>query len=174
MTFAVSVCSICVAISIAGPSSAHAQGEPTLGTIAFPTSGNAAAKAPFERGVKLYYSFEYGPAAEAFRESQKADPSFALAYWGEALTYTHQVWNEQYLDAARAALTKLAPDAAARRAKAKTPREKMYMDLAEALYGDGAKARRDTLFTAAAERLSTANPTDDERNSGDRTNHQRQ
>ena len=162
MTFAACVRSICAAISIAVPISAHAQGEPKLGTIAFPTSGSAAAKAPFERGVKLYYSFEYGPAAEAFRESQKADPSFALAYWGEALTYTHQVWNEQDVSAARAALARLAPDAAARRARATTPREKMYMDLAEALYGDGAKARRDTLFTAAAERLANANPTDDE------------
>ena len=159
---AVSVCSVCSVIALAGPTPARAQAERKLGTISFPTSGNAAAKAPFERGVRLYYSFEYGPAAEAFRDAQKADPSFALAYWGEALTYTHQVWNEQDLNAARTALNKLGATPAARRAKATTPREKMYMDLAEALYGDGAKARRDTLFAAAAERLSTANPTDDE------------
>jgi len=160
--FAVSVCSVCSVVTIARPTPAPAQAEQKLGTISFPNSGNAAAQAPFARGVKLYYSFEYGPAADAFREAQKADPSFALAYWGEALTYTHQVWNEQNLEAARAALTKLAPTPSARRGKAKTAREMMYMDLAEALYGEGAKPRRDTLFTAAAERLSRANPSDDE------------
>ena len=34
--------------------------------------------------------------------------------------------------------------------------------VAEALYGEGSKSRRDTLFNAAAERLSLANPADDE------------
>lgn len=159
--FTISVCSVCSVVALGGPTAVEAQ-EQKLGTISLPNSGNAAAQAPFERGVKLYYSFEFSPAAEAFREAQKADPSFALAYWGEALTHTHQVWNEQNLEAARAALNKLADTPAERRAKAKTPREMMYMDIAEALYGDGSKPRRDTLFTAAAERLSRAHPGDDE------------
>lgn len=153
---AVSVCSVCAVIPL------RAQQPEKLGTISFPNSGNAAAQAPFLAGMKLYYSFEYERAAAAFRDAQKADPSFALAYWGEALTHTHQVWNEQNLPAARAALAKLAPTPAGRRAKAKTPREQLYMDVAEALYGEGTKARRDTLFTEAAERVSRANPADDE------------
>ncbi len=157
----VPACSACSAVILAAtiPSPAHAQ---KLGTISFPNSGNAAAQAPFIRGVLLYHSFEYADAATAFREAQKADPSFALAYWGEALTYTHQVWNEQNVEVARTALARLAPTPEARREKAKTPREKMFLDLAEALYGEGSKPRRDTLFNAAAERLSLANPADDE------------
>ena len=141
---------------------AHAQAPEKLGTITFANSGNAAAEAPFLRGMKLYWSFEYPSAAEAFRDAQKADPSFALAYAAEALTYTHQVWNQQDLPAARAALMRLAPTPAARRQKAATKRERMYLDLAEALYGEGSKARRDTLFTAAAARLAAAYPGDDE------------
>jgi tetratricopeptide (TPR) repeat protein len=47
-------------------------------------------------------------------------------------------------------------------AKAGSPRERGYVEMAEYLYGDGPKARRDTLFTEAAERLSIANPSDDE------------
>ncbi|HET9370585.1 MAG TPA: tetratricopeptide repeat protein, partial [Vicinamibacterales bacterium] len=63
-----------------------------LGTLAFPNSGNAAAQEPFLRGVLLLHSFEYDAAAEAFREAQQADPNFALAYWGEAMTYNHPLW----------------------------------------------------------------------------------
>ncbi len=139
-----------------------AQESEKLGTIAFPNSGNAAAQAPFLAGMKLYYSFEYERAAAAFRAAQKADPAFALAYWGEALTHTHQVWNEQNLTAAREVLGRLAATPAARRAKAGTERERLYMDAGEALYGEGSKPRRDTLFLAAVERVSAAYPDDDE------------
>lgn len=143
-------------------SAASAQSTERLGTISFPNSGNAAAQEPFLRGMKLYWSFEYGPAANAFIDAQKADPSFALAYVGEALTHTHQVWNEQNLTAARAALAKLAASPADRRAKTRTPREQMYLEMAEVLYGEGSKPRRDTLFTAVAERIARTHPTDDE------------
>lgn len=144
--------------------SVHAQApaNEALGTITFPTSANAAAQPLFVKGMLLYYSFEYERAAEAFRAAQRADPSFALAYWGEALTHTHQIWNQQNLAAARAALAKLAPSVEARRAKAATTRERMYFELAEVLYGDGSKARRDTLFAAAAERLARMYPREDE------------
>ena len=133
-----------------------------LGTIDFPTSAPATAQAPFIRGVLFLHSFEYESAAQAFREAQAAAPEFALAYWGEAMTYTHPVWNEQDVSKARAVLSRLGPTPAARRAKATTQREQMYMDAVEALYGEGSKARRDTLFAAAVERLAVAFPKDDE------------
>src|SRR6266404_4674351 len=72
-----------------------------LGTISFPNSGARAAQRPFIRGVLLLHSFEYDDAAAAFREAQRLDPGFALAYWGEAMTLTHPVWNDQSLDSAR-------------------------------------------------------------------------
>lgn len=161
-SIAVSVWSVCSLVALGGPNLVRAQSTDKLGTISFPNSGNAAAQAPFLRGMKLYYSFEYGPAATAFQEAQKADPSFTLAYVGEALTHTHQVWNQQNVGAARAALAKLAPNATQRLSMAKTPRERMYGELVEILYGDGSKARRDTLFTDAAERIARAHPNDDE------------
>src|SRR5581483_793035 len=148
--------------SCLSPGTSGAQPAEKLGTMDFPTSGNAAAQPAFVRGMLLYYSFEYERAAAAFREAQAADPAFALAYWGEALTHTHQVWNQQNVAAARAALAKLAPTAQARRARVPTPRERAYFELAEALYGEGSKARRDTLFAAAAARLEAAYPAEDE------------
>jgi tetratricopeptide (TPR) repeat protein len=148
-----------LSVGAALPVAASAQ---TLGTISFPNSGSAAAQPAFIRGMLLLHSFEYPSAATAFREAQKADPGFALAYAGEALTYTHPVWNQQDTAAARAVLARLAPTSAERRAKARTPREQMYMDAVEALYGVGSKPRRDTLFAAAIERIVAAHPADDE------------
>ena len=135
---------------------------PRLGTIDFPTSGAPAARAPFIRGVLLLHSFEYQDAAQAFREAQRIDSGFAMAYWGEALTYTHPLWDEQDPSAARAALQRLGPTPAARRAKAPTPRERAYLDAVEALYGDGSKAERDSAYSLAMERLVARFPRDPE------------
>src|SRR3989449_3847845 len=133
-----------------------------LGPIHFPTSGAPAARASFIRGVLLLPSFEYRDAAQAFRDAQRIDARFALAYWGEALTYTHPVWNEQDRNAARAVLQRLGSSADARRALTPTPREKAYLHAVEVLYDDGSKAARDTAYSSAMERLAAAFPTDRE------------
>jgi tetratricopeptide (TPR) repeat protein len=133
---------------------------PHLGTIDFPNSGVAAAQPAFIRGLLLLHSFEYGPAATAFQEAERLDPSFAMAYWGEALTYTHPVWNQQDVNAGRAALQRLAPTTAARSAKAATARERAYLAAVERLYGSGSKAPRDTAYSLAMGRLVARFPTD--------------
>jgi tetratricopeptide (TPR) repeat protein len=146
-----------VASAVARPASAQ-----KLGTIAFPTSGASTAQPEFVRGVLYLHSFEYAEAASAFQRAQALDPRFVMAYWGEALTHTHQVWNQQDLPKARVALAKLGPTAASRLAAALTARERGYLAAVEALYGDGSKERRDTLYASAMEQLWRENPTDDE------------
>lgn len=147
---------------------AHAQPDsavtvPGLGTLAFPTSARVpAAQQAFIRGVLLLHVFEYPSAAAAFRVAEQLEPDFALAYWGEAMTDTHPVWDQQDVAAGRAALANLAPTAAARAAKAPTAREQRYLAAVEILYGDGPKARRDTLYSAAMGQLAAAYPADDE------------
>src|SRR5205823_2424530 len=69
---------------------------------------------------------------------------------------------EQDRTAARAVLQRLGPSAEARRAKAPTLREQEYLHAVEVLYGDGAKAARDTAYSKAMERLVAAFPTDRE------------
>lgn len=134
-----------------------------LGTISFPTSTHsAAAESTFVRGVLLLHVFQYDDAAAAFRAAQHLDPTMALAYWGEAMTHDHPVWDEEDVTAARAALGKLAPVPAAREAKAPTPRERMYLHAVDILFGSGPKARRDTLYARAMKSLLAAYPTDDE------------
>lgn len=138
-----------------------------LGRIYFPNSGNEAAQEPFYRGVLLMHSFEFGRAAEAFRDAQQADSSFALAYWGEAMTYNHPLWRQVDLDAGRDALQRLAPTRAERRQKAGTPREAMYLDAVEELYTGSAdstppKSNRDRNYMEAMKKLHMSWPHDDE------------
>jgi tetratricopeptide (TPR) repeat protein len=67
---------------------------------------------------------------------------------------------QQDQKAALAALNKLAPTPAARRARAKTDREKEYLDAVEILYGDGSKEERDFRFEDATRRLHAHYPDD--------------
>jgi len=128
------------------PALVHVDG---LGSISFPNSGNAAAQAPFVRGVLLLHSFEYQAAAESFRDAQAADAGLALAYWGEAMTYNHPLWQQQDRTAALAALARLAPTPESRAAKAPTDRERQYLGAVETLYGSGSKHDRDDAYMRA-------------------------
>jgi tetratricopeptide (TPR) repeat protein len=133
-----------------------------LGTISFPTSTrSASAQTAFLRGALLLHLFEYPGAARAFRQAQQLDPDFAMAYWGEAMTYNHGIWNQLDADAGRKALAKLGPTPAARAAKAPTPREKAYLVAVEILYaGSGTKPTRDARYDEAMERLAKNYPHD--------------
>jgi tetratricopeptide (TPR) repeat protein len=133
-----------------------------LGSIDFPTSGNAAAQPLFIKGVLLMHSFEYDDAREAFVEAQKADPAFAMAYWGEAMTFNHAVWQRTSPDLAKAALAKLAPTPDARRAKAPTEKEKDWLGAVERLFGSGEKLARDLAYADAMKRMHDKYPADDE------------
>jgi len=152
----------CAAQSAHPPHPAQPTDPVRLGTISFPTSALPPAQAEFLRGVLYLHSFEYSNAQKAFRQAQALEPNFAMAYWGEAMTHTHPVWNEQDLGSARAALERLGPISEARRAKTPTPREQAYLGAVETLYGDGSKARRDTLYAAAMERVVHEFPGDPE------------
>ena len=108
----------------------------------------------------LLHSFEYDDAADEFRQAQKLEPWFAMAYWGEAMTFNHPLWMEQDRDAARHALERLAPTPQARQAKAPTRREKMYLEAVDALYADGEKAERDRAYADVLRRLHEEFPED--------------
>ena len=146
-----------MAIALSGP--LYAQ-EPRLGHVEFPTSGAPAAQPHFVRGVLFLHSFEFEAAAEAFREAQAADADFALAYWGEAMTYNHPLWGERDDAAARAVLARLGPTAEARQARAGSERERMYLDAVEALWREGPKPDRDTAYSVAMGDLVRAFPED--------------
>src|SRR5262245_18494655 len=132
---------------------AQAPAAEQLGTISFPTSASPAAQTPFLVGVKALLNFEFDTAAEAFRASQNAEPGFALAYWGEAMSFNHPLWAEQDLAAARRVLERLAPTAAARAAKAPDGKERALVESVDILFGAGDKLARDLAYAAAIKRL---------------------
>src|SRR5207237_4355954 len=99
---------------------------------------------------------------DAVRDAQKADPAFALGYWGEATSFNHPLWAEQDLASARRALEKLAPDARARAAKAPAGKERELIEAADILFGAGDKLARDIAYSQALGRMHAKYPQDDE------------
>src|SRR3989475_7391826 len=136
--------------------------QSSLGRISFPTSGAPKAQPAFVRAVLLLHSFEYDDAIETFRQAQQIDPGFAMAYWGEALSYNQPLWYNESVDKARAVLSRLGPTRAARQGKAPTAREKGYLDAVERLFGDGDKASRDRAYAGRMSELHAQFPDDDE------------
>jgi tetratricopeptide (TPR) repeat protein len=124
-----------------------------LGTIVFPNSGKAEAQSAFLRGVAAMHNFWYEEALDSFREAERIDPAFTLAYWGEAITFNHPIWMEVDVNAGRAALAKI-------QSPAPTPREQMYVDAVRLLYGGGEKPHRDAAYEAAMSALAAEHPDD--------------
>ena len=151
----------CMALMLVVGSLAAESGD--LGKIDFPTSGSAAAQRYFEQGALLLYSFEYDDAAEEFQKAQKVEPGFAMAYWGEAMTYNKPLWMRLDQKAGQAVLRRLGETREARLAKAATDREKGWLGAVDTLFfGEGDKAARDLAYAAAMEGLSRRFPDDSE------------
>jgi tetratricopeptide (TPR) repeat protein len=147
------------------PSFSSAQ-ELTLGAVDFPTSGAPEAQKEFVQGMLYMHSFEYDPAAVAFRNAQAIDPDFAMAFWGEAMTNHHSLWRVQNQQAAQNVLTGLGKTSAERAAKAPTQREKDFIHSAEILFGmteetQGLdKLERDVHYRSAMKRVHMTYPDD--------------
>jgi tetratricopeptide (TPR) repeat protein len=139
---------------------AGAQGRERIGTVDFANSGSAAAQRPFLRGLALLHSFEYDDARAAFRDAERADSGFAIAYWGEALTFAQLLWGIDYADSARSALLRLGPTRDARLARAKTERERLYGAAVEALFDTVSLERRVRGYTAGLRAVAAAHPND--------------
>jgi tetratricopeptide (TPR) repeat protein len=134
-----------------------------LGVIDFPTSGPADAQAHFLRGAAMLHSFGLEDAALEFRQAQTLAPDFAMAYWGEAMSYNHPLQRFQEWDLPRQALERLGPDREARVAKAATDREKGFVRAVDALFfGPGEETDRRVAYATEMERLAEAYPDDHE------------
>lgn len=132
----------CLVLSIAAPASA--QGPP----------------ADYDRGVAALHHFEYEEANEAFRRAQQASPGFAMAYWGEAMTYHQTLWRNENIAAGRAALNRLGPTPAARAARATTDRARAFIAAADALFAGGDDAARRRAYAEAMGALYARDPDD--------------
>lgn len=137
-----------------------ARAQNDFGEVSFANSGAPAAQSAFLQGLAQLHNFEYEDAAKFFRLAEQTDPNFAMAYWGEAMTFNHPIWMEQNRRAGLEALLRLAPTPEERLAKAPTEREKDYLRAVEILYGDGDKDSRDFKYSDAMASLHQKYPAD--------------
>lgn len=140
-------------LSCGGTQPKEEESASRLGEVHFQVSGAAEAQPFFEKGLLLLHSFEYEDARTEFRKARQADPGFAMAYWGEAMTHNHGLWRRQDYEAARTVLEELAPTAEERLKKAGTEMEKDFLQALEVLYGEGEKVERDKAYAAFMEKL---------------------
>ena len=133
-----------------------------LGQIKFDVTGKEEAKPAFIKGMLLLHSFEYADAAEAFQEAKGIDPDFVMAYWGEAMTKNHPLWQEQEYDKGNEILNALAPTPEERVEKARTALEKDFINGINILYGPGNKAARDSTYAVYMGTLYDKYPGNDE------------
>lgn len=138
----------------AGSASAGHSSLGQLGSIEFPASGSPEAHPYFLRGVAALHSFWYEEAIDSFRRATTIDPNFAMGYWGEAMAHNHPIWDEENVEAARAALEKI-PDEASL-----TKRERQYLQAVKTLFGEGNKLARDRAYAAHMESLAGEYPQD--------------
>ena len=132
-----------------------------LGTVDFPVSCNAAAQALFTRGVALYHSYYWPEARKAFAAAQVADPSCAMAHWGDAVVETGNAFTWPL----RGAALKTGAQAV-ERAKAlgaKTQRERDYIAAIDAFYASADKVparTRQLAYELALEKMTRDYPKD--------------
>ncbi|MGD9585070.1 MAG: hypothetical protein AB7V26_15570, partial [Lysobacterales bacterium] len=146
-----------------GAIAADAPAAPVLGAIDFPTSArDPAAQAAFVRGMLLLHLFEYERARVEFQQAERLQPDFAMAYWGEAMTHNHPIWDQRDTVAAEAVLTRLGATPAERAAKAGSAREREFLAALDALFATASKAAADRAYLAAMQTMARRYPNDHE------------
>lgn len=63
-----------------------------LREVSFPVSCVPEVRKPFNQAVALLHSFAYAAAESKFLEIAETDPKCAMAHWGVAMSYYHQLW----------------------------------------------------------------------------------
>ena len=107
-----------------------------LGKVSFSVSCDPSVQPQFNSAVAMLHSFWYEKANETFAQVAQKGPACAMAYWGIAMTYYHQIWSPPSPADLKAGL------AAVERAKslgAKTERERDYISAIESFYQDSDK-----------------------------------
>jgi tetratricopeptide (TPR) repeat protein len=161
-------CTMLTISSFSSLSNDQAMSPNLLGKIDFLNSGNPTAQPAFIEGVLYLHNFEYEQSAKAFRRAQRADPSFAMAYWGETMTHHKSIWEKQEQSEGQAVLQRLGATPEERAAMAPTPREKAYLGAVEVLFGtveesEGrTRIEREILYREEMRRIHEEYPEDHE------------
>ena len=141
-------------------SAADARDFQIYGSTEFPTSGSPEAHEVFIVGLLQLHNFEFEDARVSFRAAQDLDPEFGMAYWGEALTYEHMLWNRFETEKSRSVIQRLGSTVAEREAMFSTEREKDYLRSIEILFAEGTQEERELAYSAALGEMYKKYPDD--------------
>src|SRR6202140_1889212 len=164
---------LCVAAAFSGVAAAddghHDElTQEQLGTVHFPVACTPGAQKTFEKGVALLHSFWYEEAEKTFAAAQKEDPKCAMAYWGEALSLWHQLWDEPKdatIKRASADLEQAGKISAKTTNPKTTERERDYIHALSQFYSNSKNAdhqARAQAYCAAMEKVYKKYPEDHE------------
>jgi tetratricopeptide (TPR) repeat protein len=152
---------LCISLFLAGQGS-QSQSAPNekLGTVNFPTSCAASQQKAFDWGVALLHNFWYVKAEQQFKDIEVADPTCAIAYWGEAMSLWHQIWDRPDAETMRSGLTLVQKG---QKLGAKTQRERDYLNALALFYQNYDKSSfevRVDAYSQAMEKLHEKYPQD--------------
>ena len=102
-----------------------------LGTVSFAVSCAPGDQKAFDRGVALLHDFWYEEADSQFQKISENDPGCAMAHWGAAMSYFHQIWdrpNAKVMERGWAEIEKAKPTPAL------TTQERLYIDAISRFY----------------------------------------
>ena len=156
----VASCVVCALPVRAQETHSHPPPE-KLGSVSFPTSCSPSVARDFERSVALLHSFAYAAAEQSFRKVAAADPTCAMAHWGIAMSYYHQLWSPPTPAELRDGQLEIERALAMNRA---TTRERQFIAAAAAYYRDANEAPplRARAYADAMGEAARSNPKDTE------------
>ncbi|HUY15123.1 MAG TPA: hypothetical protein VMX16_16070, partial [Terriglobia bacterium] len=118
------------------PAAGAASQTAGFGSVNFPISCAPQVQEAFNQGIAMLDSFQYEQSAKTFAGIAKQDPHCAMAYWGEAMSLYHQLWdwpNATTLKEGRQLIQK------AQQIGTQSGRERAYINAATAYYQDNPK-----------------------------------
>lgn len=134
-----------------------------LGEVFFPVSCSPAVQESFNHSVALLHSFTYAASEKTFLEIASADPKCAMAHWGAAMSYYHQLWEPPItpadLQRGRSEIQK------AESLGGTSPRERAFIHALALFYKDAPRvphATRALAYEEAMAALAAQNPKDAE------------
>jgi hypothetical protein len=131
-----------------------------LGAVSFANSCAPAVQARFERAVALLHSFTYSLSEQEFREVAESDPQCAMAHWGIAMTYYHELW-EPAITPANLARGRAELEQA--KNLGRTDREQEFIEALSMYYRDSENAppaQRAKSYADAMSEVASKNPSD--------------
>ncbi|WP_321330304.1 hypothetical protein [uncultured Ilyobacter sp.] len=95
--FILFLCFTVFAFSMSGkmkPQKDKIEYENQLGTVQLPEKYEDSVEGHLKYGLALLHHMTYNEARKEFSKATEADPTCALGYWGQAMTYIHPLWSD--------------------------------------------------------------------------------